>query len=357
MIPVANARSSLLTGAWTNDLPPIDLIFGSSAPLQDLRRRIERVATANVPVLIQGESGTGKEVIARFLHNRSRGVSSPFVKINCPAIPSALFESELFGYEKGAFTGAYGVKAGRVEIAERGTLFLDEISELDAGLQAKLLQFLQDGHFCRIGAQEDRRVEVRIVCATNRRLVDEVEAGTFRQDLFYRINVVDLQLPPLRERSEDIPKLVDYLLMYYNQKYDGQAGPLLPSLLRRLQSYSWPGNIRQLENLIKRYVVLGLEETIYSELEVRNRDFFPYFNPKILADGSASLKQVTRQVVREVERKIILEALRAHRWNRKQVARALKISYRALLYKLKDAGVVRKRTRPPIAACRMDSDN
>ena len=180
--------------------------------MQAVRQRIEKVASANVPVLIRGESGTGKEILAKLVHCLSPWEDGPFVKVNCPAIPGTLLESELFGYEKGAFTGAYGTKPGRIELAHRGTLFLDEIAELDPGLQAKLLQLLQDGQFCRIGAQEDTRVEVRVVCATNRELEKEIEAGSFRQDLFYRINVVSIRLPALRERRQDIPELMGYFL-------------------------------------------------------------------------------------------------------------------------------------------------
>src|SRR5690348_5910413 len=190
------------------EIPPESVVFGRSEAMRMLRERLDKVAGANVPVLIHGESGTGKDIIARLIHGFSPWRTGPFVKVNCPAIPGTLLESELFGYEKGAFTGAYGSKPGRVELAHRGTLFLDEISELDLDLQSKLLQLLQDGQFCRIGAQEDKRVEVRIVCATNRHLETEIENGTFRQDLFYRINVVNLALPPLRERRADIQELV-----------------------------------------------------------------------------------------------------------------------------------------------------
>ena len=180
--------------------------------MEVIRHKIRKVAGTNVPVLIQGESGTGKEVLTRLLHFLAPWSDGPFVKVCCPAIPSTLLESELFGYEKGAFTGAYGMKPGRIEMAHRGTLFLDEICDLDMGLQAKLLQFLQDGQFSRIGAQEDKRVDVRVVCATNRHLDKEIEAGAFRLDLFYRINVLEMQLPPLRARREDIPDLVAYFL-------------------------------------------------------------------------------------------------------------------------------------------------
>jgi two-component system response regulator AtoC len=258
------------------------------------------------------------------------------VKVNCPAIPGTLLESELFGYEKGAFTGAYGTKPGRVEMAHRGTLFLDEISELDLGLQSKLLQLLQDGQFCRIGAQEDKKVEVRVVCATNRKLEQEVDNGTFRQDLFYRINVVNLQLPPLRERRADIEDLVTYFLDYYNRKYNCRARALSGELMAIVQKYHWPGNIRELENLVKRYVILGNEEAISSDLVTRQQE---YFNPDINFDGPISLKKLTRQAVRELERKVILKVLQANHWNRKQAARALSISYRALLYKIRDAGL------------------
>jgi len=323
------------------EMPPDSIVFGRTEGMQAVRDRLNKLAGANVPVLIQGESGTGKDIIARMIHVASPWKSGPWVKVNCPAIPGTLLESELFGYEKGAFTGAYGVKPGRVEMAHRGTLFLDEISELDMSLQSKLLQLLQDGQFCRIGAQEDKKVEVRVVCATNRKLEVEIENGTFRSDLFYRINVVNLHLPPLRERAEDIPQLVDYFLEYHNRKYNCRAKPISAEMLTTLRKYHWPGNIRELENLIKRYVILGNEEVISSDLAPRNNDFF---NTDIPVDGQISLKKLTRQAVRELERKVILKVLQNHHWNRKQAARALNISYRALLYKIRDAGLPSNRS-------------
>ena len=244
------------------EIPPEAVVFGRSEVMQAVRDRLDKVAAANVPVLIQGESGTGKDIIARLIHTRSPWKTGPYVKVNCPAIPGTLLESELFGYEKGAFTGAYGAKPGRVEMAHRGTLFLDEISELDLALQAKLLQLLQDGQFCRIGAQEDKKVEVRVVCATNRQLEVEIESGTFRQDLFYRINVVNLHLPPLRERRGDIADLANFFLDYYNRKYNCRARNLSNDLMQVLQKYHWPGNIRELENVIERAIVLGSSEMI-----------------------------------------------------------------------------------------------
>src|SRR3984885_1286112 len=191
------------------EIPPDNIIFGHSEVMQAVRSRLSKVAAANVPVLITGESGTGKDIIARLIHSLSPWKVGPYVKVNCPAIPGTLLESELFGYEKGAFTGAVGSKPGRVEMAHRGTLFLDEISELDPTLQSKLLQLLQDGQFCRIGAQEDKKVEVRVVCAPNRELHEEIEQGNFRADLFYRIATMTIHLPPLRERVIDLPIICD----------------------------------------------------------------------------------------------------------------------------------------------------
>src|SRR5690349_15833799 len=274
------------------EIPPEAVVFGESDTMQALREKLDKVASANVPVLIQGESGTGKDIIARMVHGFSPWKSGPFVKVNCPAIPGTLLESELFGYERGAFTGAYGSKPGRVEMAHRGTLFLDEISELDMSLQSKLLQLLQDGQFCRIGAQADKKVEVRIVCATNRKLEDEIENGTFRQDLFYRINVVNLYMPPLRERRNDIGNLANYFLDYYNRKYNCRSKPISPELSDVLQKYHWPGNIRELENLIKRYVILGSEDVISSDLQPRDPELL---TTDINFDGPISLKKLTRQ--------------------------------------------------------------
>jgi two-component system response regulator AtoC len=324
----------------SNSLPPDEVIFGSSEGMLAIRQRVDKISGANIPVLIQGESGTGKELIARYIHNRSPWSGGPMVKVNCPAIPGTVLESELFGYEKGAFTGAYGSKPGRVELAQNGALFLDEIGDLDLSLQAKLLQLLQDGRFCRIGGQEDTRVELRVLCATNRPLENDVENGTFRQDLFYRINVVNITLPALRDRISDIPQLADYFLQYHNDKYNAKARPLSLNVLSMMQSYSWPGNVRELENLIKRYVILGSEDTITSELLSRNK---MAFRPTVPSDGNLSLKKVTKEAVREVERQVILRALQAHNWNRKQAAKALGISYRAMLYKIRDAGLFSNR--------------
>jgi two-component system response regulator AtoC len=318
-------------------VPPELVVFGHSERMLSLQRKLRVVAQSNVPVLITGENGTGKEILARMIHQQCQSSDGPFVKVNCPAIPGTLLESELFGYERGAFTGAYGMKPGRVEMAHRGSLFLDEIGEMDLGIQAKLLQVLQDGQFSRIGGQEDKRVDVRVICATNRDLRKEVAAGTFRQDLYYRINVVNIEVPPLRERASDIPTLVDYFLKLYSEKFFTRPKVIAKELVEMLQNYSWPGNIRQLENVIKRYVILGTDECVTSELVSRGTN--QQFDPIIPADGKISLKKITRDAVRELERRIILKVLQTHNWNRKKAARAMSISYRALLYKIQDAGI------------------
>lgn len=327
---------------------PEAFIFGQTPVMHFIRRTVERVATASAPVLILGESGTGKEVIAKEIHRRSSWSQGPFVKISCPAIPGTLLESELFGYEKGAFTGAWNSKPGRVELAHRGTLFLDEIGEMEMGLQAKLLQLLQDGQFSRIGGQKDCQVDVRILCATNRRLEEEVEAGNFRQDLFYRINVVSISIPPLRERRADIPALVRYFLDYYNEEHNRQVRPFSHRALQLLCGYDWPGNIRELENLVRRYVIVDSEEQVVQDLVSSRR--VSISTPEEGASGIVPLKQYTRRAVAEMERDLILNVLQKTHWNRKRAARILQISYRALLYKMKRAELPSKRSRVPVGA-------
>jgi two-component system response regulator AtoC len=307
--------------------------------MQTVRQRVDRAAGLNVPILILGESGTGKEVLARFIHNRSPWRDGPFVKVNCPAIPSALLESELFGYQKGAFTGAHAPKPGRMEFAQGGTLFMDEIAELDAGLQAKLLHVLQDGHFTRIGDYEERRMDARVICATNRRLQHEIETGMFRSDLFYRINVITISLPPLRERREDIPGIAEYLRLQFNRRFKRDAAPLSRETNQLLQQHNWPGNIRELENCMARYVILGSGEAFHIEGLEKKPFQFTY---ETTEGGTIPLKHIAQQVTRRMEHDVILKVLQANHWNRRKTAEVLKISYRALLYKVRQAGLPAK---------------
>jgi len=315
-------------------------IIGQSDPIRETIALARKVTPSDTTVMLLGETGTGKELFAKAIHSNSKRAAYPFIALNCSAFSKDLLESELFGHRAGAFTGAIRDKKGLIEEADGGTLFLDEISELDPALQAKLLQLLQDGQFSRIGSQEDTKVEVRVVSATNRELHRQMEDGNFRNDLFYRIAAMTIHLPALRDRAVDIPLISEYLLEYYNDKLNGRAPMLRPALLAKMQRYSWPGNVRQLENLIKRYVVMGTEDVILSELlQTNDRDALP----DLTFDGPVSLKKLTRQAVRKVEARIILSALHANNWNRKKSARALGISYRALLYKLKDVGVPQRR--------------
>jgi two-component system, NtrC family, response regulator AtoC len=299
-----------------------------------LQDRMMKAAVTDVPILLLGESGTGKSVIAKLIHQSSPRRNEPFVTVTCPAVPGTLIESELFGYEPGAFTGAYERKAGIVESAQRGTLFLDEIGELATALQAKLLHLLQDGTYTRVGGHEVKRADIRVVCATNRRLEEEIERGTFRSDLFYRLNVISIEMPPLRERRQDIPGLAEYFLERYQQEYNSEVTTLSPRLMKLLEHHDWPGNVRELENLVRRYTILGSEEAIASDLLGEGR---------VRISDSHSLKSLTRDAVRNFERTIILDVLYANHWNRKKAARILKISYRALFYKIKNAGVPSKR--------------
>ena len=324
------------------ELPPDLVIFGCSEAMREVRLKMDRIADAAVPVLIRGESGTGKEIIAKMLHQRSARRGGPFVKINCPAIPSTLVESELFGYEKGAFTGADVKKLGLVELAHGGTLFLDEIAELDIGLQSKLLQLLQDGQFYAIGAKKEKQVEVRFICATNRILEREIEAGTFRQDLFYRIKVVSLTLPALRDRRGDVPLLIEHFLRTYSQQFGRGLRPLSAKTSSALEQYSWPGNIRELENLIKSYVILCSEDVIRGELLQGENGSNGNGNGKATAVDKppTSLKAA----VRDLEHRLILRTLEEQHWNRRRAAKILKISYRSLLYRLKQSsGELRQR--------------
>jgi len=340
-MPADNA-TKLTTIERPGAVLPDHILFGLSPGMAEIRARATRICRTNVPILLCGEGGTGKEALARWINSNSEYRAGEFVKVNCAAIPGTLLESELFGYEKGAFTGANNVKPGRVELAHRGTLFLDEIADLDLNLQSKLLHFLQDGTFSRIGDQGERRVDARLICATNKNLEEETRAGRFREDLFYRIHVFRLKMPALRERREDIPLLAEYFRRQFERQFEMKAESFPVELLEYLKNLAWAGNIRELSNGVARYVLLGPEAAIHQEIPTRRS------RRVVLEAGSGeaqvTLKRLSKDAIREMEKNVILETLRANQWNRRKTAQALKISYRALIYKIQDAGLVSRRT-------------
>jgi len=355
------------------------MLFGHSERMAEVQDLIERVADTDVTVLIRGESGTGKELVARALYASSLRRDKPFVKVNCAALPTELLESELFGFERGAFTGAIQHKPGKFEFANHGTMFLDEIGDMSFPLQAKLLQVLQDGEFSRLGGKHDVHVDVRVGAATSKDLEQAVADGQFREDLFFRLNVVCINMPPLRDRREEIPVLCDYFLKKYSVQYNKGYTDLSQDTMRLFMEYDWPGNIRELENLIKRAVVLGSEAPIRKEIShgitmashrlaiVSQQAVFAHQtaaagamhpvtphaavrNPNVAippseicaaaaAEGNYSLKDISRTAAREAERELILKMLQQTRWNRKETAEILGISYKALLYKIKENGL------------------
>jgi two-component system response regulator AtoC len=346
------------------------MLFGHSEKMAEVSELIDRVADTDVTVLVRGESGVGKELVARALYASSLRRDRPFVKVNCAALPTELLESELFGFERGAFTGAIQHKPGKFEFANHGTMFLDEISEMSPALQAKLLQVLQDGEFARLGGKHDVHVDVRIIAATNRDLERAVSAGQFREDLFFRLNVVSIFVPPLRDRREEIPVLAEYFLKKYSVQYNKPYTELSQDTMHLFMDHDWPGNVRELENLIKRAVVLGTEAPIKKEISQSiamaqhrltiasapaparpvtaptAKPAAPPAPPTPAAiaaaaaeAGNYSLKDISRTAAREAERELILKMLQQTRWNRKETAEILGISYKALLYKIKENGL------------------
>ncbi|MFQ5700009.1 MAG: sigma-54-dependent transcriptional regulator [Myxococcota bacterium] len=321
----------------------------ASDKMRRIHELIEQVADADVTVLIHGESGSGKEVIARTVHELSNRKEAPFVKINCAALPEELLESELFGYERGAFTGASGRKSGKFELANLGSIFMDEIGEMSAPLQAKLLQVLQDGEFCPLGGQHDVRVDVRVIAATNRDLTAMVAEGSFREDLYYRLNVVNISVPPLRERREEIPILVDHFLRRFSRKYTRPCPTLSESLVQQMLAYPWPGNVRELENLMKRLVVLQSEDTILGDLRQgaaaaaaappAPRGTPDEAPPEDDALDLVSLRDIGKRAARDAEREALRRVLYQTNWNRKKAAKILEVSYKTLLQKIKECGL------------------
>ncbi len=386
------------------------VLISHSPAMRRVRALVERIADTDVPVLLLGESGTGKEVIAREVHARSNRRNRPFIKVNCAALPGELLESELFGHERGAFTGATAEKPGKFELADQGTIFLDEIGEMAIRLQAKLLQVLQDEEFFRVGGKKSVRVDSRVVVATNRDLEREIELGNFREDLFYRLNVVAIRLPALRERPEDVVPLTDHFLKKYGRQYMSGVAELPPEVLRAFTEYDWPGNVRELENMVRRLCVLKDASLVLDELraggrapasapslptsyagdgevdppaptvrtpaaaasggssvqvlEMPSRGSAPqaevplnqvvppvrYANPfdapqpppppPSMPEGEMSLKDIGKRAAMLAEREAILAMLQRTAWNKRRAASKLRISYKALLYKIKECGIV-----------------
>jgi len=322
--------------------------IGDSEPMQKVKQIIEQVADSELTVLIRGESGTGKEIAARSLHQLSSRSGRPFVKVNCAAIPRDLLEAELFGYEKGAFTGAHKTKQGRFEVADKGTIFLDEIGDMPLELQSKLLQVLEQQEFVRVGGIHNIHVDVRIICATNRNLEVGIQKQTFRDDLFYRLNEITLLLPPLRSRIDDVPLLVDFFRSKYINLYNKEFSDMSPDIMGQLRAFAWPGNVRQLENMIKQVVVRGDESIIVDLIAnsgvklVTEAGQSETENVKTAVDipdipvDSYSLKARIGAIVAHEEKKLIKEVLGKTNWNRRRAAEMLEISYRSLLYKIKD---------------------
>ncbi len=306
-------------------------LIGTSEPMQQVYDLISRVADTRTNVLICGESGTGKELVARAIHNESERSERPFVAINCAAIPENLLESELFGHVKGAFTGAVGAKQGLFESAEAGTLFLDEVGELTAPLQVKLLRAIQERSIRRVGDTQDRRVDVRLLAATNRRLEDEVSAGAFREDLYYRLNVIQVLLPPLRDRLEDLPLLVHHFVEKYGRELGKPVRGLDDTAMAQLAGYRYPGNVRELENVIERAVALCRDEWIGAD-SLPSHLTRPAEAPDAvrIPDGGVQLDQL----VAGFERDLLMEALRRSGGVKKRAAQLLGISFRSFRYRL-----------------------
>jgi two-component system, NtrC family, response regulator AtoC len=323
------------------------MLFAGSVRMRALLHDIRHVADTNATVLIQGESGVGKEVVAKTIHFVSNRRRRPFVRINCASLPGDLLESELFGHEKGAFTGAYRRKPGKFEIADQGTLFLDEVAELPLALQAKLLHVLQDNEFGRVGGNEVIVADVRVIAATNRPLEKAVIDGLFREDLYYRLKVVELSVPPLRDRREEIAGLARGFVERFNQQFQ-RTVTLSVESLRLLRDYPWPGNVRELENMMKRIVVLQTEHLLREELAPKT--ITPSTPRVALAAASGeqrppTLREIARQAARDAERETIRDVLERVHWNRAEAARLLGISYKTLLYKIDQCGLARKRSR------------
>ena len=333
-------------------------IIGNSDAIKFVKEKIKRVSNKNVTVLIRGESGTGKELVARNIHCSSQRKEENLVHVNCAALPSELLESELFGYRRGAFTGATYNKLGRFEKANRGTFFLDEIGALSHSLQAKILQILEDKQMSRLGGVNDIPVDVRIIAATNSNLEEKISKGDFRTDLYYRLNVISIEVPPLRDRKEDIPALTKYFMDKFCDELGKDCVKIDASVNKHFQKYDWPGNVRELENIIKGIIALQKTDIVYADLKMGNaadnkeeyldekgRNLFQIWDDRRINElinhrRDISLKTIRGHYIAEVERQAIYKALEITQWNRKSAAQLLQVSYKTLLNRIEEYNIV-----------------
>jgi len=339
-----------------NDEAQALLVRGRSEAMRKVALMIERVADSDVTVLVRGESGVGKELVARAIHDRSPRRARPFVKVNCAALPDDLLESELFGHEKGSFTGASALRIGKFEHAHKGTLMLDEIGEMKTALQGKLLHVLQDGEFSRLGSNKRVAADVRIVAATNRDLESMLVRSEFREDLYYRLKVIEITVPPLRARTDELHPLFEFFARKYARQYNRSEPSLSPSLLAAMERYHWPGNIRELENVVKRFVILQDEALLRFDMETAGLGAAavasqPYADdvPAPLTVSSpqhdaavSSLPELARAAMLQAERDLIIPTLHRVHWNRRKAAPLLGISYKTLLNKIKEHGIIQE---------------
>ena len=318
-----------------------EIFFATNPKMNKIKATIDEVAKTDITVLIKGESGTGKELLAQTIHLDSHRKEKPFIKVNCATIPKGLLESELFGFEKGAFTGAHLEKPGKFGLANHGTILLNDIGEIDISIQAKLLQVLQDGMFSRLGGNGDVMVDTRVIATTKDHLEKTMMEGRFREDLFFRVNVISITVPPLRDRKEQILPLSQYYFNFYKKKYGKETDPFSSMMLNAFKEYEWPGNIRELENMVKRIVLFGEESPVLQTISGKRLDDGrslqsngnPFPSPSA-ENTSLNLKEVGKRAAEVAEREIIQSTLQETHWNRKRAAKLLRVSYKALLYKI-----------------------
>ena len=338
-------------------------LIGTSESIERIRELIEHTADTGLNVLITGESGVGKEVVSQNLYDKSPRKNKPFIKVNCAALPEGLLESELFGYERGAFTGAERKKRGKFELAHKGVLFLDEIGDMPRSLQAKLLRVLQSGEFAPLGSEKEVTADAWVIASTNRNLGENVKKGLFREDLYYRLNIIKIYIPPLRNRPEDIPSLIDYFIEKYASQFDrNKISKPGSDAMDKLIAYSWPGNVRELQSILQSSMVIGNWENIVDGLSIKDRpdvhstpgqkgldkalvvgNLLDLKNENSPGHASFSLKKIKREKMNIIDKEVISHVLNQTGWNRTKASKILKISYKTLLYKISDLDIKQQR--------------